>query len=240
MATDLETHRTRVIYGIEHKLEEMFFFHGKIIETCTLAMERTVGKASIPMIIHKEVNYYFSSFVNCVQSLKDMLTTVVGSQVTWSTFETIPYFGFFKNARNAITHDGLELITSMSGGNFLFNRAGGVLTRPGQRGEAQHIHFPVEPVALVCIRFFNAFLLQILDIVAKNEAAFIVSTQAGRDLLLNWIENMHQNMKAPMPPMQGVELLTEFYEKHLATRRTLAERLAELIQQTHLQPEVAA
>lgn len=167
---------TRVVLSFENKLREMEFF---------LHMVELEWKATLDELMQRgqvryggnldRINHYFSAFSNSFQSIKDILHVITGT-TPWSTFSSIKYFNFIKWSRNAITHEGLWLISTFTNGQYYVSHAGGQLVRYYNETEIT-VKCPSEDIVTICREFFSGLLEEIISIISKNESAFCVNSK---------------------------------------------------------------
>jgi len=107
-------HRVAVGLGLKGKLREFEFYISRMVETSALIRdERRAGIAASDRLLHLE--YYFSAFLNSVQSIKDAVKSCMGVDISWRCLS--PRYGpFIYYCRNAATHDGSAFINAGEGG----------------------------------------------------------------------------------------------------------------------------
>ncbi|MEO6563914.1 MAG: hypothetical protein ABIN99_12865 [Nitrosospira sp.] len=171
-----ELANTRVVLSFENKLKEMeFFFHMVELEWKATLDELTQRGQLRDGGNLDRINHYFSAFSNSFQSIKDILHVITGP-VPWNTFSSIKYFYFIKWSRNAITHDGLWLISTFTNGKYYVSHAGGQLVRYNN-GQEIPVECPSEDIVTICREFFSGLLKEIISIISKNESAFYVNSK---------------------------------------------------------------
>ena len=105
-------HRMVVAGFLKNKLEEHQYFLSQILEICKTVQQNFELKINPVNTSGKDINFYFSAWTNTFQSLKDSLETIVEKDIPWSRFSNVRHFEFIKNCRNAITHDGMQIINA--------------------------------------------------------------------------------------------------------------------------------
>lgn len=94
-----------------------------------------------------KLNYYFSAYLNSIQSLKDACQTATSAKFSWS--EISPTYGsFIYYCRNATTHDGSHMINAGQGEkNYII----GPLRRIDNRGNVIEFSPPNEDVSTLSV-----------------------------------------------------------------------------------------
>lgn len=165
MSNENESIIVTLCYNLTFKVKEGTFFYKKI------------EKSATSNDAYDEVNYYFGAFINTIQAVKDIMDEILIFQekekITWETFgKDIAYFSFIKDARNATTHNGYQLINSWVNGKYYF---GNDIFRLSY-GKIVKIKVPEAELTTVCLNFFKNFLLKISDFSKKNKDIFLITT----------------------------------------------------------------
>ena len=142
----MRDHRLAVGVSLEGKIREHGFFLSQIIATSRTIEQKHI-RQDYPINVEVDrLNYSFSAYLNTIQSLKDGSQTATGSPLSWKDLS--PTYGpFLRYSRNAITHDGSQLINAAQG---LKNFIVGPLRRIDDRGEVIVFDPPQEDVLTLC------------------------------------------------------------------------------------------
>ncbi|SMF03274.1 hypothetical protein [Pseudogulbenkiania subflava] len=188
------TAKARVTLSFEAKLGEMEFFLKMIESEWKATILELEQKGQLKDLTHQErVNYFFSGFSNSFQSIKDVLNSITGA-APWSAFSSIENFSFIKNSRNAITHDGLQLISTFNDGRYYVEHAGGSLRRYDDKNNEVEIPCPAEEIVTVCKRFYLDLLKIIKEIIEANPLSFEVGNQ---DVSIMVAQSINENSVVP-------------------------------------------
>lgn len=139
--------RVAVGNSLKAKVDEHGFFLRQIADT-TKIIEQKHAKQDYPINTELDrLNYFFSAYLNAIQSLKDACQTAMGIDFSWGTLS--PTYGdFIFYCRNAATHDGYHLINS---GKGIKNYITGPLRRIDNRGKVIEFDPPREDVLSLCL-----------------------------------------------------------------------------------------
>lgn len=166
---------TRIALSFDSKLAEMEFFLDMIEKEWTETVREHEEFGQIQDGEHQNrINYFFGAFSNAFQSVKDSLNSIT-SAAPWNKFHSVKYFSFVKNSRNAITHDGSQLINIYQSGKFYLSHAGGTLKRVDNHGNEVEIDCPSEDVVTICSQFYAHLLVKVREIVSENLSDFDVA-----------------------------------------------------------------
>lgn len=188
------TAKARVTLSFEAKLGEMEFFLKMIESEWEATILELTQQGQLKDLNHQEkINYFFSGFSNSFQSIKDVLHSITGA-APWSAFSSIENFSFIKNSRNAITHDGLQLISTFHGGRYYVEHAGGSLKRYDDKNNAVEIPCPADDIVTVCKQFYSNLMKTIKEIIKASPAAFEVSNQ---DVSTMATQSINENSAVP-------------------------------------------
>jgi len=106
-------HNFRITVGnsLKDKLGELGFFLQQITDIAKL-IERKHLLQDYPINTELDkLNYFFSAYLNTIQSLKDGFKIATGEKIPWNKLSQT-YGDFIFYCRNAATHDGYHLINS--------------------------------------------------------------------------------------------------------------------------------
>jgi len=106
--------RMAVGNSLKGKINELGFFLRQIADVTKTIEEKNL-RLDYPLNVELDkLNFFFSAYLNAVQSLKDAFQTATGTSFSWS--ELSPNYGdFIFYCRNAATHDGYHLINAGQG-----------------------------------------------------------------------------------------------------------------------------
>ena len=157
-------HHVAVGVSLEGKIREHGFFLSQIIAT-SLIIEQKHSRQDHPINLEVDrLNYFFSAYLNTIQSLKDASQTATGSPLSWRDLS--PTYGpFLRYSRNAITHDGSQLINAAQG---LKNFIVGPLRRIDNRGEVITFEPPQEDVLTLCGNLSKEVLGSLRDFLIRE------------------------------------------------------------------------
>lgn len=188
------TAKARVTLSFEAKLGEMEFFLKMIESEWEATILELAQKGQLKDLTHQErINYFFSGFSNSFQSIKDVLHSITGA-APWSVFSSIENFSFIKNSRNAITHDGLQLVSTFHGGRYYVEHAGGSLKRYDDKNNEVEVPCPADDIVTVCKQFYSNLLKKIKEIIEANPLSFEVSNQ---DVSAMAAQSINENSAIP-------------------------------------------
>lgn len=199
----MKAYKISAAIGLKGKLSEYRFFFLKIIQVSNLIFEKNKVQ-DYPL--NKEVDelsYYFSAFMNTVQSIKDSVATATGEEFTWKKLSST-YGSFFRYCRNAITHDGSDLISGMRGGVHYIT---GPLRRMDNHKKIVEFDPPKEPVDQLCVNFSLEFLSS-LDLFLSEHGEKIPSP--GKE---DFIESNDLAKTMEFIPCMSRELISQNYEQ---------------------------
>ena len=177
--------RITVGNSLKGKLGELGFFLQQIAGVVKL-IEHKHLKHDYPINIEiDKLNYFFSAYLNAIQSLKDGVQTATAKNFSWN--ELSPTYGnFIFYCRNATTHDGYHLINSGKGTK---NYITGPLRRIDGRGEVIEFDPPNQDILTLCCDITEEVLVSLRDflnreghkIPSAEEADFKKSLQESHD-----------------------------------------------------------
>ncbi|MGO9266368.1 MAG: hypothetical protein ACLQBA_16060 [Candidatus Binataceae bacterium] len=160
----MRDHRIAVGVSLEGKIREHGFFLTQIIATSRIIEQKHIGQDYPINLEIDKLNYFFSAYLNTIQSLKDASQTATGSNLTWR--ELSPTYGsFLRYSRNAITHDGSRLINGSQGTkNFIV----GPLRRIDDRGDVITFDPPQEDVLTLCCNLSKEVLASLRGFLTRE------------------------------------------------------------------------
>lgn len=150
MKNGKEHHQMIVGRFIKNKLQEFEYFLFKIVEICGDAEEKFRTGSSSRRDENEDINYYFNAFSSVYQTLKDSLETATGKKLSWSSFSNVRHSNFFKECRNAITHDGMQVINALIDGKYY---VASDIERFDKRGTFIRLEAPASDVRTLCVEF---------------------------------------------------------------------------------------
>src|SRR5690554_6609437 len=111
-------HKMVVGSFIKNKLQEYEYFLRKIVDICNLVNKNFLEGVNSVNTSDEDINFTFNAFVNTFQSLKGSLETATSEKIAWSRFSNVRHSTFIKECRNAITHDGMQIINAYIDGKY--------------------------------------------------------------------------------------------------------------------------
>ncbi len=193
--------RMAVGNSLKGKVGEHAFFLQQIAEV-TKIIEQKHAKQEYPLNTELDrLNYFFSAYLNTIQSLKDACQTAMGIDFSW--VDISPTYGeFIFYCRNAATHDGYQLINAGKGKD---NYIAGPLRRIDARGKVIEFDPPKEDILTLCLNLSGEALASIGQrlkregdkIPVAEAAAFEKATEAlmTSDFIPDEIKEMIQKNK---------------------------------------------
>lgn len=146
--------RISVGISLKGKIDEHGFFLDKIIETTKIIEDKSLRKEFPIDSKTKELSYFYSAYLNTIQSLKDSFQTVADTTISWS--ELSPSYGnFIFYCRNAVTHDGSHLINAFSGNRHYITKP---LRRIDGKGKVIEFDPPEEDIFTLCCNITDEIL----------------------------------------------------------------------------------
>lgn len=156
--------RVAVGVSLKGKVEEHGFFLRQIVDTI-MVIEKRLETQDYPINAElNRLNYFFSAYLNTIQSLKDACQTALGVNVSWRSLS--PSYGdFIYYCRNSATHDGYHLINCGSG---IKNYIAGPLRRIDNRGKVIEFNPPREDVLSLCLNVSAEVLVGIRSLLQRE------------------------------------------------------------------------
>lgn len=205
--------RMAVGNSLKGKVGEHGFFLQQIAEI-TKIIEQKHAKRDYPLSTEVDkLNYFFSAYLNTIQSLKDACQTAMKVAFPWGTLS--PTYGdFIFYCRNAATHDGYHLINAGKGTK---NYITGPLRRIDSRRQVHKFDPPKEDVLTLCCNLSAEVLASISDLLKREggkipvaeEADFRKANEASltNDFIPDEIKKMIKAKKASIEAsFKGVEV----------------------------------
>lgn len=160
----MKSHRISVGNGIKGKVKEHGFFLIKVVEV-SKGIEAKLASKDYPL--NKEIdelNYYFSAFLNTIQSIKDSCQTAMNIKISWQELSST-YGNFIFYCRNAITHDGSQMINFRKG---VKNYISGPLRRRSNKGNVIEFNPPNEEIISLACNVSKEILSKVKDVVREH------------------------------------------------------------------------
>ncbi|MBS7412510.1 hypothetical protein [Pseudomonas syringae] len=163
-------HHQKVVAGfIKNKLQEYSYFLDKVMVMCDKAARQHYSYSAPSVGDNRALSYLFNALTNTVQSLKDSLETATGAKIAWSRFSSVRHFLFFKESRNAMTHDGMQIIDGYKEGKFYMAAS---MQRIDNHGNTISIDAPSADVLTFCKQFTSDFMAVLDEIIDEREPEF--------------------------------------------------------------------
>tara|TARA_R110001606_G_scaffold395190_2_gene566937 strand:- start:11755 stop:12459 length:705 start_codon:yes stop_codon:yes gene_type:complete len=190
--TEQETHHKMVVGSfIKNKLEEYEYFLRKIISICNLVNNNFLAGINPVNTSDEDINFTFNAFVNTFQSLKDSLETATSQKISWSYFSEVRHSTFFKECRNAITHDGMQIINAYTDGKYYIASN---IERIDNKGKFISLEAPKQDILTLCLEFSTDLMLEVERI--ADEYGQSIPTQSNVDK----IKYIARYMNSPIVP----------------------------------------
>lgn len=166
--------RIAVGNSLKGKIGEHGFFLQQIADI-TKIIEQKHTKQDYPLNTELDrLNYFFSAYLNTIQSLKDSCQTAMEVDFSWRTLS--PTYGdFIFYCRNAATHDGYHLINA---GKGIKSYITGPLRRIDGRGNVIEFDPPKEEVLTLCWNLSTEALASIGDLLKQEGGKIPVAEEA--------------------------------------------------------------
>jgi hypothetical protein len=166
--------RIAVGNSLKGKIGELGFFLQQIFDV-TKTIETKHQNHDYPINNElDQLNYFFSAYLNTMQSLKDACQTAMDISFSWSALS--PTYGdFIFYCRNAATHDGYHLIDADKGTK---NYITGPLRRIDSRGKVIEFDPPKEDVLTLCYNLSDEALVSISDLLNREGGKIPVAEEA--------------------------------------------------------------
>lgn len=166
--------RIAVGNSLKGKVGEHGFFLQQIAEI-TKIIEQKHAERDYPINAETDrLNYFFSAYLNTIQSLKDACQTAMRVDYSWSALS--PTYGdLLFYCRNAATHDGYHLINT---GKGIKNYITGPLRRIDNHGKVIEFDPPKEDVLTLCWNLSVEVLASIGALLKQEGEKIPVSEEA--------------------------------------------------------------
>jgi len=159
--------RITVLSSLGGKVYEHGFFLQQINDVIQLIKLKYLTK-NYPLNEEIEkLNYFFSAYLHTIQSLKDAMQIVTKESLSWSNLSPT-YGNFIFYSRNAVTHDGTQLINGMKEGNTYIV---GPLRRINNKGEIIEFDPPEEEVLSLCCNITKEILKSLRDVLEQERCS---------------------------------------------------------------------
>ncbi len=164
--------RMAVGNSLKGKISEIGFFVQQIADVAKI-IEQKHQRQDYPLNVELDkLNYFFSAYLNSIQSLKDGFQTATGVKFSWSELSST-YGDFIFYCRNAATHDGYHLINAGQGTkNYII----GPLRRIDGRGKVIEFDPPKEDILTLCCNLTDEVLTSLSGLL-KSEGANIPTAE---------------------------------------------------------------
>lgn len=154
-----KTHHQMIVGSfVKNKLQEYEYFLKKILDICDLVNRNFLSGINPVNTGDEDINFTFNAFVNTFQSLKDSLGTATAHKIAWSRFSDIRHSDFIKECRNAITHDGMQIIDAYTDGKYY---VASDIERIDNHGKFIAFAAPKEDILSLCLEFSVDLMLEI-------------------------------------------------------------------------------
>ena len=138
--------RIAVGNSLKDKLGELGFFLQQITDVAKVIEHKHLKHDYSINIEIDKLNYFFSAYLNAIQSLKDGVNIATAKNFSWN--ELSPTYGnFIFYCRNATTHDGYHLINSSKGTK---NYISGPLRPIDDKGKLIDFNPPNQDILILC------------------------------------------------------------------------------------------
>ena len=209
--TEKEIHQKMVVGSfIKNKLEEYEYFLRKIIDICDLVNRNFLAGINPVNTSDEDINFNFNAFVNIFQSLKDSLETATSQKLAWSYFSNVRHFKFFKECRNAITHDGMQIINAYADGKYYIANN---IERIDNKGNFISLEAPKEDVLTLCLEFSADLAIEVEKFADKYGHS--IPTQSNVDKV-KYIEKSMNTFFVPKFARTLLQQNREIIEQQLA------------------------
>lgn len=165
--------RVAVGNSLKDKISELGFFLEQIAEVTKTIEQKHLGQDYPLNADIDKLNFFFSAYLNSIQSLKDGFQTATGVSFSWNDIS--PTFGnFIFYCRNAATHDGYNLINAEQGTkNYII----GPLRRIDGRSKVIEFDPPKEDILTLCCNLTDEVLTSLSDLLKREGANIPVAEE---------------------------------------------------------------
>lgn len=163
--TEKELHKKLVGRFVKNKLEEYKYYFIKIIKLCDLVDRNHQANINPVNNSDENINYLFNALANNFQALKDSLKVATGKDITWARLiENIRHAKFVKESRNAIAHDGMEVINAYADGKYFVANE---IKRIDEKDNSINIDAPDEDILSLIYEFTYDLMITIEKIIKE-------------------------------------------------------------------------
>lgn len=220
MSSEQETHKKIVASFVKNKLQEYKYYLIKLITLCELVNRNFEARINPVNTSDENINYLFNSLSNTFQTLKDSLQTATGQEITWAELQRdIRHAQFIKESRNAITHDGMELINAYADGKYFVAND---IKRFDNRGNLINIVAPSADILSLCLEFSFDLMVKIEELVNRLEGMSELPSLVKIADILAFMQN-------PLVPESARQQLLENKEQIEAALATVKINMVEEI-----------
>lgn len=219
MSDELENHKKMVGSFIKNKLQEYKYYLIKLVALCELVKRNAEANITPLNTGDENINYLFNSLANTFQTLKDSLQTATGREITWAELFSIRHAKFIKESRNAITHDGMEVINACVDGKYYVAFD---ITRFDDKGKFITISAPSEDILTLSLQFTLDLMLKIEELITHLEGLSEQPSQMKADDVFKYMQN-------PLIPDFARKLFLENKEQIMAAIANVKINVAEEI-----------
>jgi hypothetical protein len=166
--------RMAVGNSLKGKIGELGFFLQQIADVAKF-IEQKHRQQDYPLNVELDkLNYFFSAYLNSIQSLKDGFQTATGVIFSWSELSST-YGDFIFYCRNAATHDGYHLINAGQGTkNYII----GPLRRIDGHGKVIEFDPPKEDIITLCCNLTDEVLTSLSGLLKSEGTNIPVAEEA--------------------------------------------------------------
>ncbi len=156
--------------NLKNKIGELGFFLEKIIELSKVIEQRDL-KRDYPLNEELDkLNFFFSAYLNTIQSLKDAFKAATGANFSWKDISPT-YGNFVYFCRNATTHDGSHLINAGKEGRSYI---AGPLRRIDNHKKVITFDPPNEDVFSLCCNLTDEILQSLTNLLKREGENILV------------------------------------------------------------------
>lgn len=156
--------RISIASSLVEKINEHKFFLEKIITISEVIEYKSINKKFPIDLETKELSYYYSAYLNTIQSLKDGFQTALQIKISWKQLS--PKYGdFIFYCRNAVTHDGSSLINAFSNNRHYIIEP---LSRIDKKGNIITFNPPKEDILSLCLNITNELMINLDNLINHN------------------------------------------------------------------------
>jgi hypothetical protein len=166
--------RVAVGNSLKDKISELGFFLEQIADVTKTIEQKHLRQDYLLNTDIDKLNFFFSAYLNAIQSLKDGFQTATGASFSWNDLS--PTYGDFTfYCRNAVTHDGYHLINAGQGTKSYIN---GPLRRIDGRSRVIEFDPPKEDILTLCCNLTDEVLTSLSNLLKREGANIPVADEA--------------------------------------------------------------